>query len=176
MLCLVAHKMLWINIVVVVLQWRFYQISLGGSVQDLQGSVLKIPSGIRGKNSGIQVTFLSEIVTVRTKLNTKLAILQSVNDIWNKSHMNCGNEMKMKKWSLQWMQFMQLRKEAWKKNSGLQWGLNPWPRNYQCDVLPTELWSHWLWEQVNNYCGLKSWIFFRLLKLRSLWQSFLHFH
>ena len=63
---------------VVVLQRRSYQISLGGSVQDLQGSVLKIPLGIRGKNSGIQVTFLSEIVTVRTKLNTKLAILQSV--------------------------------------------------------------------------------------------------
>ena len=39
----------------------------------------------------------------------------SVNDIWNKSYMNCGNEMKMKKWSSQWMQFMQLRKEAWKK-------------------------------------------------------------
>ena len=77
MLCLVPHKMLWIDIVVLVLQRRFYQISLGGSVQDLQGSVLKIPSGIRGKNSGIQVTFLSEIVTVRTKLNTKLAILQS---------------------------------------------------------------------------------------------------
>ena len=29
--------------------------------------------------------------------------------------MNCGNEMKMKKWSSQWTQFMQLRKEAWKK-------------------------------------------------------------
>ena len=39
----------------------------------------------------------------------------SVNDIWNKSYMNCGNEMKMKKWSSQWTQFMQLRKEAWKK-------------------------------------------------------------
>ena len=38
----------------------------------------------------------------------------SVNDIWNKSYMNCGNEMKMKKWSSQWTQFMQLRKEAWK--------------------------------------------------------------
>ena len=25
----------------------------------------------------------------------------SVNDIWNKSYMNCGNEMKMKKWSSQ---------------------------------------------------------------------------
>ena len=38
----------------------------------------------------------------------------SVNDIWNKSYMNCENEMKMKKWSSQWKQFMQLRKEAWK--------------------------------------------------------------
>ena len=33
----------------------------------------------------------------------------SVNDIWNKSYMNCGNEMKMKKWSSQWTQFMLLR-------------------------------------------------------------------
>ena len=38
-----------------------------------------------------------------------------VNDIWNKPYMNCGNEMKMKKWSSQWTQFMHLRKEAWKK-------------------------------------------------------------
>ena len=37
------------------------------------------------------------------------------NDIWNKSYMNCGNEMKMKKWSSQWMQFMQLRKRSLKK-------------------------------------------------------------
>ena len=37
------------------------------------------------------------------------------NDIWNKSYRNCGNEMKMKKWSSQWTQFMQFRKEAWKK-------------------------------------------------------------
>ena len=39
----------------------------------------------------------------------------SVTDIWNKSYMNYGNEIKMKKWSLQWTQFMQLRKEARKK-------------------------------------------------------------
>ena len=38
-----------------------------------------------------------------------------VNDIWNESYMNCGNEIKMKKWSSQWTQFMQLRKEARKK-------------------------------------------------------------
>ena len=37
--------------------------------------------------------------------------------------------MKMKKWLSHWTQFMQLRKEAWKKKSGLQQGLNPWPRN-----------------------------------------------
>ena len=33
----------------------------------------------------------------------------SVNDVWNKSYMNCGNEMKMKKWSSQWSQFVQLQ-------------------------------------------------------------------
>ena len=52
----------------------------------------------------------------------------SVNDIWNKSYMNCGNEMKMKKWSSQWTQFTQLRKEAWKKFR-IQRGLSPWPRD-----------------------------------------------
>ena len=36
----------------------------------------------------------------------------SVDDIWNKSYMNCRNEIKMKKWSLQWTPFMQLRKEV----------------------------------------------------------------
>ena len=35
-----------------------------------------------------------------------------VNDIWNKSYMNCGNEIKTKKWSSQRTQFMKLRKEA----------------------------------------------------------------
>ena len=29
--------------------------------------------------------------------NYNYNLLLSVNDIWNKSHMNCGNEMKMKK-------------------------------------------------------------------------------
>ena len=33
--------------------------------------------------------------------------LYCVNDIWNKSYMNCGNEMKMKKWSSQWTEFKQ---------------------------------------------------------------------
>ena len=35
------------------------------------------------------------------------------------------------------------------KNLGLQQGLNPWPRGYWCDALPTKQWSHWRWEQVN---------------------------
>ena len=36
--------------------------------------------------------------------------------------------LKMKKWSLQWTQFMQLRKEAWKKFR-TSTDLNPWPRD-----------------------------------------------
>ena len=71
----------------------------------------------------------------------------SVNDIWNKSYMNCGNEMEMKRWSSQWTQFMQLRKEAWKKNQDL-------PR-----------WSPDFFFS----------FFTQLHKLRSLRRSFLHF-
>ena len=57
--------------------------------------------------------------------------------------MNRGNQMKMKKWSSQWTQFMQLRKEAWKKF--MQDFNGVWTRDR--DALPTELWSHWRWEQ-----------------------------
>ena len=74
----------------------------------------------------------------------------SVNDIWNESYMNCGNKMKMKKLSSQWTQFMQLHKEAWKKFR-TSTGFEPVYSRYRCDALPTELWSHWRWEQFN--CG-----------------------
>ena len=37
-------------------------------------------------------------------------MIYEINHIWT-----AENEMKMKKWSSQWTQFMQLRKEAWKK-------------------------------------------------------------
>ena len=39
--------------------------------------------------------------------------------------MNCGNEMKIKKWSSQWTQFMQLHKEAWKKKFRTSTGFEP---------------------------------------------------
>ena len=39
-------------------------------------------------------------------------------------------------------------REAWKKFR-LQRDSNPWPLRYQCSALPTELWSHNCWEQVN---------------------------
>ena len=65
--------------------------------------------------------------------------------------------MKMKKWSLQWTQFMQLRKEAWKKNSGLQRGLNPWPRDtgamlYQLSYEATDVGSRSI---VGSYVPVK---------------------
>ena len=123
---------------------------------------------------------------------------------WNQENesRSCGNEMKMKKWSSQWTQFMRcstnwamkpltlgagqlwVHTYPWKKwvliiyeinhiwtaemkwkwrndrrselslcncvkkpekNSGLQRGLNPWPRDYRCDALSTELWTaYWL--------------------------------
>ena len=43
---------------------------------------------------------------------------------------NTTKDTSNEEWSSQlWSQFLQLRKEAWKKNSGLQRGLNPWPRD-----------------------------------------------
>ena len=40
------------------------------------------------------------------------------------------------------------KREAWKKFR-LQRDSNPWPLRYRCSALPTELWSHNCWEQVN---------------------------
>ena len=64
----------------------------------------------------------------------------------------------MKKWSSQWTKFMQLRKEAWKtKNSGLQWSLNPWPRDtgamlYQLSYEATDVGSRSI---VGSYVPVK---------------------
>ena len=43
------------------------------------------------------------------------------------------------------------QREAWKKKKKfrLQRDSNPWPLRYRCSALPTELWSHNCWEQVN---------------------------
>ena len=64
-------------------------------------------------------------------------MIYEINHIWTV-------EMKwkiMKKWSLQWMQFMQLCKEAWKKFR-TSTGFEPVTSRYRCNALPTELWSH----------------------------------
>ena len=87
----------------------------------------------------------------------------SVNHIWNKSYMNYGNEMKMKKWSSQWTQFMQLRKEAWKKIQDFN---GVWTR----DLAITGAMLYQLsYELLTGF-------FTQLHKLRSLRRSFLHFH
>ena len=68
--------------------------------------------------------------------------------IYEINHMNCVNEMKMKKRSSKWTQFMQLRKEAWKKFR-TSTGFEPVTSRYWCDALPTELRNLWRWEQGN---------------------------
>ena len=68
----------------------------------------------------------------------------SVNDIWNKSYMNAEKEMKWRNNRRSEMQFMQLRKEAWKK-------IQDFNRVWTHDLVITgamvyqltELWSHW---------------------------------
>ena len=63
-----------------------------------------------------QLSYEATVVGSRSTVGSYDPVKEmSVNGIWNKSYLNCGNEMKVKKWSSQWTQFMQLRKEAWKK-------------------------------------------------------------
>ena len=74
-----------------------------------------------------------------------------MNDAYEINHMWTADMKSNKEWSSQlWSQFLQLRKEAWKKFR-TSTGLEPVTSRYRCDALPTELWSHWRWEQVN--CG-----------------------
>ena len=114
-----------------------------------------------------------------------------VNDIWNKSYMNCGNEMEMKKWSSQWTQFMQLSKEAWKKKKILDFN-GVWTRDFHGDIWthnrPASNVSGFIAQLVEHRTGIARsrvqprWSpeFFsrfstQLHKLPSLRRSFLHF-
>ena len=91
-----------------------------------QGSLKKIQdfNGIWTRDLAITGAMLYQLSYEATDVGSRSIVgsyvpvkEMSVIAIWNKSYMNCGNEMKMKmkKWSSQWTQFIQLRREAWKK-------------------------------------------------------------
>ena len=92
--------------------------------------------------------------------------------------------MKMKKWSSQWTQFMQLRKEAWKKKKKIQDSNGAWTRDL---AIPVRCSTNWamkrlmlgagqLWVHMFPWKNFFSGFFTQLHKLRSLRRSFLHFH
>ena len=63
--------------------------------------------------STMQLSYEATDVGSRSIVDSYVPVKEMcVNDIWNKSYMNCGNEIKTKKWSSQWTQFMKLRKQA----------------------------------------------------------------
>ena len=102
-----------------------------------------------------------------------------VNDIWNKSYMNCRNEMKMKKWSSRWTQFMQLRKEDWSFRRSYEY-MNLQLTCSQRQWLHSQLIEHRSGNgEVKGSNPVEVLIFLGfftlLLKLRSLRRSFLRF-
>ena len=71
-------------------------------------------------------------------------------------------------------------RKAWKKFR-LQRDSNPWPLRYRCSALPTELWSHNCWEQVNFSGSImplrviqhySDWGFVPRLWVMTLWKIF----
>ena len=97
------------------------------------------------RNTGVmfyQLSYEATDIGSRSIVALYVPVKEMSVNVWNKSYyMNCGNEMKMKKWSPQWTQFRQLRKEAWKKKFRSSTGFEPLTSWYWCDALPTELWS-----------------------------------
>ena len=58
----------------------------------------------------------------------------NVIDVYETNHIRTAEMKSNEEWTLQlWTQFMQLRNKR-KKNSGLKWDLNPWPRNLILDI------------------------------------------
>ena len=105
----------------------------------------KISEDLRSRpKSSEDVGNSSEVLKKMIMLHTSpVSFLQKWEILGNYRHLS--NE----EWSSQlWSQFLQLRKEAWKKFR-TSTGLEPVTSRYRCDALPTELWSHWRWEQVN---------------------------
>ena len=88
----------------------------------------------------------------------------SVNDIWNKSYMNCGNEWK-------WRNDRRSERNLCncvKKPSGLQRGLNLWPRDtgvmlYQLSYEATDVGSRSL---VGSYVPVKE------MSVNDVWNTF----
>ena len=84
-----------------------------------------------------------EIPPFSVEQNAKLLMIYEINHIWTA-------EMKWR-----WRNDRRSERNLCncvkkpEKNSGLQPGLHPWPRDYRCDALPTELWSHRRWKQVS---------------------------
>ena len=84
--------------------------------------------------------------------------------------MNCGYIYEGDMWSLQWISNLSnWNEEAWKK-SALQRDSNPWPPQYRCDALPTELWSHTLGARsiVSSYFpvkGVKSRVVYEMIHI-----------
>ena len=78
---------------------------------------------------------------------------QRLSNSWSRVNIANPRTMKRKFWRYErssrlTRNLSNCEREAWKKFR-LQRDSNPWPLRYRCSALPTELWSHNCWEQVN---------------------------
>ena len=99
-------------------------------------------------------TFLLNVMTKQSHVNNKKKPLQYCSffsSILHYSDWVCTAVMskwRHEKSSRLIRNLSNCEREAWKKFR-LQRDSNPWPLRYRCSALPTELWSHNCWEQVN---------------------------
>ena len=117
--------------------WKKFRLQRDSNPWPLRYRCSAPPTELWSHNCWEQVNFSGSIVPLR--------VIQHYSD-WVCTAVMSNDVMKdLRGW---YAILSNCERQAWKKFR-LQRDSNPWPLRYRCSALPTELWSHNCWEQVN---------------------------
>ena len=117
--------------------WKKFRLQRGSNPWPLRYRCSALPTELWSHNCWEQVNFSGSIMPLRVIQHYSDWVCTAVMSKWR--HESSSRLIR---------NLSNCEREAWKKFR-LQRGSNPWPLRYRCSALPTELWSHNCWEQVN---------------------------
>ena len=117
--------------------WKKFRLQRNSNPWPLQYRCSALPTELWSHNCWEQVNFSGSIMPLRVIQHYSDWVCTAVMSKW-----------RYERSSRLIRNLSNCEREAWKKFR-LQRDSNPWPLRYRCSALPTELWSHNCWEQVN---------------------------
>ena len=117
--------------------WRKFRLQRDSNPWPLRYRCSALPTELWSHNCWEQVNFSGSIMPLRVIQHYSDWVCTAVMSKWR--HERSSRLIR---------NLSNCEREAWKKFR-LQRDSNPWPLRYRCSALPTELWSHNCWEQVN---------------------------